>query len=103
MRMVKTSVFDEVQAEYYIFCLLLFARVCVCVCLLLSNRDFLSITRQYGSQVPTKSQPTATAVGRRHFTLIFFKDQTKIVISPKKIAYKNKVKTFKLRSTDRGK
>lgn len=101
MRMVKTSVFDEVQAEYYIFCLLLLARVCVC--LLLSKRDFLSITRQYGSQVPTKSQPTATAVGRRHFTLIFFKDQTRIVISPKKIAYKNKVKTFKLRSTDREK
>lgn len=59
MRMVKTSVFDEVQAEYYIFCLLLLARVCVC--LLLSKRDLLSITRQYGSQVPTKSQPTATA------------------------------------------
>ena len=31
MRMVKTSVFDEVQAEYYIFGLLLLARVCVCV------------------------------------------------------------------------
>lgn len=38
MRMVKTSVFDEVQAEYYIFRLLLLARVCVC--LLLSKRDF---------------------------------------------------------------
>lgn len=103
MRMVTTSVFDEVQAEYYIFCLLLLAYVCVC--LLLSRRDFCRywLTRQYGSQVPTKSQPTATAVGRRHYTLIFFKDQTKIVISPKKIAYKNKVKTFKLRSTDREK
>lgn len=29
MRMVTTSVFDEVQAEYYIFCLLLLAYVCV--------------------------------------------------------------------------
>lgn len=71
MRMVKTSVFDEVQAEYYIFCLLLLARVCVSYC---QKEIFCRywLTRQYGSQVPTKSQPTATAVGRRHFTLIFF-------------------------------
>lgn len=100
MRMVKTSVIDEVQAEYYIFCLLLLARVCVC--LLLSKRDFLSILTNASIRLAGTDQKSA-AVGRRHYTLIFYKDQTKIVISPKKIAYKNKVKTFKLRSTDREK
>lgn len=101
MRMVKTSVFDEVQAEYYIFCLLLLARVCVSFTV--NKRFFVdnASIRLAGSD--QKSANRYRAVGRRHFTLIFFKDQTKIVISPKKIAYKNKVKTFKLRSTDREK
>lgn len=78
----------------------------MCVCVFYCQEEIFCrywLTRQYCSQVPTKSQPTATAVGRRHYTLIFFKDQTKIVISPKKIAYENKVKTFKLRSPDREK
>ena len=67
MRMVTTSVFDEVQAEYYIFCLLLLAYVCVC--LLLSRRDFLSILANASIRLAGSDQKSANRYRSRPSSL----------------------------------